>query len=124
MAIDVNLDMLSRSDRNEIFAAGTYHYPWLTPILADVQRRAAVKLVLGHDRAGKGPGEDDWTTESDHWAFHMAGVPFVYFGVEDHPDYHKPTDTAERIDPVFYRNVVEMALDAVLALDRGIDRQQ
>ena len=36
--------------------------------------------------------------QSDHGAFHAAGIPFVYFGVEDHPDYHKPTDTFDKID--------------------------
>jgi Zn-dependent M28 family amino/carboxypeptidase len=120
IAIDVNLDMVSRSDRNQIYAAGTYHSPWLVPILEDVRRRAAVTLLFGHDRPGSGT-LDDWTMQSDHGVFHQAGVPFVYFGVEDHPDYHKPTDTADKIDPAFYRNVVEMLLDAVLALDVKLD---
>jgi len=122
MAIDVNLDMLSRNDANEIFAAGAYHYPWLAPIVADVQRRSAVKVLAGHDRpVGSAGMVDDWTMQSDHGSFHKAGVPFIYFGVEDHPDYHKPTDTADKIDPRFYRNVVEMILDAVLELDARVD---
>ena len=25
------------------------------------------------------------------------GIPFVYFGVEDHPDYHKATDDYEMV---------------------------
>ena len=69
----------------------------------------------------RGTGAEDWTLLSDHGAFHQAGVPFVYFGVEDHPDYHEPTDTADKINPVFFRNVVEMALDAVLTLDAKIN---
>ncbi len=122
IALNVNLDMVSRNDRNEIYAAGTYHYPWLKPLLEDVQRRAAVKILRGHDRPGT--GEDDWTLQSDHGSFHRAGVPFVYFGVEDHPDYHQPTDTADKIDPVFFHNVAETVLDAVLTFDREIDRQK
>ena len=122
LALNINLDMVSRNDRNEIFAAGTYQSPWLKPILDDVQRRAAVKISYGHDRPTRAGGtRDDWTLLSDHGAFHQAGVPFVYFGVEDHPDYHEPTDTADRIDPVFFRNVVEMVLEAVITLDREID---
>ena len=31
-----------------------------------------------------------------------SGFPFVYFGVEDHPDYHQPTDDVVRIDPKFF----------------------
>jgi Zn-dependent M28 family amino/carboxypeptidase len=123
MALNINLDMVSRNDRNEIFAVGTYHSPWLKPILEQVQQRARVRIAYGHDRRESGGGtRDDWTLLSDHGAFHQAGVPFVYFGVEDHPDYHEPTDTAEKISPVFFRNVVDMVLDAVLTLDREIER--
>jgi Zn-dependent M28 family amino/carboxypeptidase len=122
IALNVNLDMVSRNDRNEIYAAGTYHYPWLKPLVEDVQRRAAVKILFGHDRPGT--GDDDWTLQSDHGSFHRAGVPFVYFGVEDHPDYHQPTDTPDKINPVFFRTVVNMLLEAVLTFDREIDRQK
>jgi hypothetical protein len=123
IALNVNLDMVSRNDRQEIYAAGTYHHPWLKPLLEDVQRRAAVKIRFGHDSpAARSGGVEDWTNQSDHGAFHEAGIPFVYFGVEDHPDYHTPGDTADRIDPVFFRNVVEMVLDAVVTFDRDLER--
>ncbi len=122
MAINVNLDMVSRNDRNEIFAAGTYHSPWLKPVLEDVQRRSAVRILFGHDRPMTSAGTvEDWTLQSDHGAFHEAGVPFVYFGVEDHPDWHKPTDTPDRINPAFFRDVVEMVLEAVMTLDRKVE---
>ena len=118
----VNLDMVSRSTANEIFAAGTYHTPWLAPLLEDVQRRAGVRIRFGHDRpASLASGLDDWTHSSDHGPFHDAGVPFVYFGVEDHGDYHKPSDTAERIDPRFFGDTAEMIVDAVRTFDAFVD---
>jgi hypothetical protein len=121
IALNVNLDMVSRNDRNEIFAAGTFHTPSLKPIVEDVQQRSAVKILLGHDRPTTRANKiDDWTLQSDHGAFHKAGIPFLYFGVEDHPDYHKPTDTADKIDPTFFSNVVEMLIDVVVTADRKI----
>jgi Zn-dependent M28 family amino/carboxypeptidase len=121
VALNVNLDMVSRSERNEIYAAGTYHAPWQTPILLDVQRRASVRILFGHDRPGSaGRGLEDWTRSSDHWAFHEAGIPFVYFGVEDHPDYHKPTDTADRIDPRFFGDTADMIVEAMRTFDRSL----
>jgi Zn-dependent M28 family amino/carboxypeptidase len=120
IALNINLDMLSRSSRNEIYAAGTYHYPALKAPLEQVQRRAAVALRFGHDVPRERTRLDDWTLQSDHGEFHKAKIPFVYFGVEDHPDYHKPTDTADKIDPAFFRRVVEMILDAVVTLDREV----
>ena len=115
----VNLDMVSRSDRREIYAAGTSHHPALRPVLDDVRRRAPVKLLFGHDRPEE--GREDWTQDSDHWPFHNAGVPFVYFGVEDHVDYHRPTDTADRIDVTFFGDVADTILATVIALDARLD---
>jgi len=116
--MNVNLDMVSRNDRNEIFAAGTYHSPQFTPMLEDVRSRARVQVLFGHDRPlYRGGGVDDWTRLSDHYVFHDAGVPFVYFGVEDHADYHTPMDTADKIDRRFYGDVVDMIIDAIRTFD-------
>lgn len=114
--LNVNLDMISRSDRNELYAAGTYHYPSLKPSLEKVRTQAAVKLLFGHDTPDLPPAQN-WTGQSDHFAFHRAKIPFVYFGVEDHKDYHKPTDDFESINPVFYVHAVETILEAVKAFD-------
>jgi hypothetical protein len=121
MALNVNFDMVSRNDRGEIYAAGTYHSPSLKPIVADVQRRTPVKIRFGHDRPQSSRSDpEDWTPQSDHGEFHKAGVPFLYFGVDDHPDYHRPTDTADKIDPQFFGDVVDMLLDFVVTADRQL----
>jgi Zn-dependent M28 family amino/carboxypeptidase len=117
IALNINLDMVSRSAARELFAAGPAHSPWQLPILHGVQTRAAVTLRVGHDEPRRGDSGYDWTHASDHRAFHEAGIPFVYFGVEEHPDYHKPTDTADRIDSRFLGDAVETILDAVRAFD-------
>jgi Zn-dependent M28 family amino/carboxypeptidase len=121
IALNVNLDMVSRSDTNEVYVAGTYHYPGLKPILEGVQRRSTVRVLFGHDEPkGSHNPLEDWTFQSDHGAFHKLGVPFLYFGVEDHPDRHKPTDTVDRINSEFLRRVVETVLDALIALDQHL----
>lgn len=118
----VNLDMVSRDSANDIFAAGTAYSPWLTPLLEEVQRRSAVTIRLGHDRPGaSGARLDDWTHLSDHGVFHDAGVPFVYFGVEDHPDHHQATDTVERINPRFFGDVADMIVEALRVFDDHVD---
>jgi hypothetical protein len=118
IALNLNLDMVSRSDKREIFVAGPHHWPQLKAPLEQVARRAPITVLFGHDKpiaiAG---GVEDWTNQSDHAAFHSANIPFVYFGVEDHADYHKPTDTADKINRGFFVDVAETVLDAVLQLD-------
>jgi Zn-dependent M28 family amino/carboxypeptidase len=119
VALDVNLDMVSHSDRGELYASGAYQTPSLAPALKLLAARAPVHLLLGHDRPEQ--GHDDWTNQSDHYAFHTAGIPFVYFGVEDHKDYHKPTDDFETITQVFFVHAAETILAAVEAFDSDLD---
>lgn len=117
IALDVNLDMVSRNADGELYAAGAHPHPQLRAPLERVAARSAVKLRLGHDDPGLPRGKD-WTESSDHAPFHHAGIPFVYFGVEDHADYHRPTDDADKIAPAFFAGAAETILDAVAELDR------
>lgn len=118
ITLNVNLDMVSRNPRNELYAAGTYAWPKLKPPLEPVAAAAPVKLLFGHDRPEQGP--DDWTLQSDHGAFHRAGIPFVYFGVEDHPGYHKPSDDFDAITPDFFVGATKTIVEAVEALDAAL----
>lgn len=120
LALNVNLDMISRNENNELFAAGTYHYPLLKPYLERVAAKSAIHLRFGHDQRGGATG-DDWTLSSDHGPFHRAGIPFVYFGVEDHPDYHRPTDDFKNIAPAFFIQSVETILAAITELDLHLE---
>ena len=118
ISLNVNLDMVARSD-SLLFAAGTSHYPQLRPVLEGIESRPPVRLVFGHDQAGI-EGMQDWTRSSDHQPFHAKGIPFVYFGVEDHPDYHRSSDEYDKIDPHFFLNAVRTILASVLAFDADL----
>ncbi len=114
---NVNLDMVSRNAKGELYAAGATPYPAFRPILESLIPDALVTLRLGHDSGG---GSEDWTSQSDQGAFHAAKVPFIYFGVEDHPDYHKPTDDVERIEPGFYYRSARTIAEFVRRLDAAL----
>ena len=115
----VNLDMLARGDDDRLVVAGTHPYPALRPAVEAAARGRRLTVTLGHDRPeSEAPGIDDWTGLSDHAPFHAAGVPFLYFGVENHADYHKPTDTAERIPVRFFAEAAEVVLETLVRLTR------
>ena len=116
IALDVNFDMVSRTDRREIYVAGPGRWPRLLPVLTTAAGGASITVKFGHDSGG---GHDDWTTQSDHGEFHAAAIPFVYFGVEDHADYHQPTDTADKIAPAFLDGVAAVVFSSLTALDRA-----
>lgn len=120
MALNVNLDMLSRSDKNELYAAGASHFPFMKGRLEAIATRAPVSLKLGHDTPAWGEGQD-WTVEGDHVAFNEKGIPWVYFGVEDHLDYHKPTDDFATIPVDFFRRSAATVLMAVRSFDDDLD---
>jgi len=119
IVLAVNLDMVSRNDRNELYAAGAYHFPWLRPRLEALGREAKVTLKLGHDSPDLGQG--DWTSQSDHVAFHQIQRPWVYFGVEDHPGYHQPTDDFGAIPADFFRRSAVTIELAVRLFDRDLE---
>jgi hypothetical protein len=116
--LNVNMDMLSRSDKNELYASGTYHNPQFKAILERASAGSNPILKLGHDVPGT--GSEDWTKSSDHGAFFDKKVPHLYFGVEDHVDYHKPSDEFKNIQPEFYINAVNLVLNCILALDKDL----
>jgi hypothetical protein len=110
------MDMIGRNIDNELYAAGPAKYPALRPLVEQTARCAPLTLKIGHDSGSAGY---DWTNQSDQRAFHSKQIPFVYFGVEDHPDYHQPSDTPERLMPGFYVNSVRTVADFVRRVDGG-----
>ncbi|PRY89690.1 M20/M25/M40 family metallo-hydrolase [Mongoliibacter ruber] len=115
VVLNINMDMVSRSDQNELWAVGTYHYPSLKPSLEKVGKSSSISLMFGHDEPNS--NLQDWTYSSDHAAFHREDIPFIYFGVDDHEDYHKETDTFENIDPEFFVNATKLILNAIIEFD-------
>lgn len=121
IAMNLNLDMVGHSESGELWVAGATHHPAFRAVLDSVAAMAPVVLKIGHDRTGI-PGEQDWTGSSDHGPFHAAGIPFLYFGVEDHKDYHKSTDDPETLTPEFFGKAVATVEAALRRVDRMLGR--
>ncbi len=118
LGLNINLDMLSRDTDGLLFVVGTYQQPALLPLLQPLQQGSLVALKFGHDRPASVAGQvQDWSDASDHAEFARRGVPFLYFGVPDHVDYHGPGDTFENADLGFYHKVSDSILSALLVLD-------
>lgn len=115
IVLNINMDMVSRNDQNRLVAAGTFHSPDLIPYIESTKNEL-IELVLGYDEPGT--GRNDWTMQSDQGAFHRKGIPFIYFGVEDHPDYHTPNDTFDRIQPRFFYQSVTTILEVIRKIDQ------
>ena len=58
----------------------------------------ATKPDKEHDNLGPEPNGQRIFYRSDHYNFAKMGIPIVFFTTGLHPDYHRPTDTPDKID--------------------------
>ncbi|MFC5047517.1 M20/M25/M40 family metallo-hydrolase [Aquimarina hainanensis] len=114
IVLNINMDMIGRNINDELYVVGTRYHRSLADAVKNNPITNKVKLLIGHDGSD---GKDDWTEASDHGPFYQKKIPFLYFGEEDHPDYHKETDEFEGIQPEFYFDAVEHIIGVFLMLD-------
>jgi Zn-dependent M28 family amino/carboxypeptidase len=117
--LNINMDMISHNDKQELYAVGTFKYPELKPFLTTTNPN--LKLLLGHDDPKM--GQDDWTNQSDQGAFNAKNIPFIYFGVEDHKDYHKATDEYKNINKAFFVAAADAIQEVIVNIDKKRDIQ-
>ncbi|TAD86208.1 MAG: M28 family peptidase [Bacteroidetes bacterium] len=119
--VNINLDMVSRNHvGNELIAVGTLANPHLKPILAKAQPLTNIALLFGHEGEPGTTSSDNWIVQSDQAAFAAKKVAYIYLGVEDHPDYHQPTDTFEHINKPFFYASSNLIMRVLLLLDEHL----
>jgi len=122
ISMNLNFDMTARADSDgKLWVTGTYQHPYLRPLLEWIAPRGTVSLAFGKDTP-EDKGADNWVEASDHAAFHRAGLPFLYFGVNYHEDYHRPTDDFEKVVPATFQSSTELAIEGFRALDQWLDQ--
>jgi C-terminal processing protease CtpA/Prc len=50
---------------------------------------------------------------SDHFSFYKKKIPVLFFWTGFHPDYHKPTDTADKINVPGMRKIADLSVDVI-----------
>jgi hypothetical protein len=122
ISMNLNFDMTARADSDgKLWVTGTYQHPYFRPLLERIAPRGTVSLAFGKDTP-EDKGADNWVEASDHAAFHRAGLPFLYFGVNYHPDYHRPSDDFEKVVPATFQSSTELAIEGFRALDHWLDQ--
>jgi aminopeptidase-like protein len=117
--LNVNMDMISHNDKGELYAVGTFKYPELKRFF--ITTNPNIKVLFGHDDPKL--GSDDWTNQSDQGAFNAKNIPFLYFGVEDHKDYHKATDEFKNINKTFFVDAANTIQEIIVNIDKQRDLQ-
>ena len=94
----LNMDMVGRYDTSHKLTVGGYgtSSKW-----SSIWKLANTPLVVKFDSTGSGP--------SDHASFYRAGVPVQFFFTGSHPDYHKASDDADKINYEATAQIVTLA---------------
>lgn len=120
IGLNINIDMLAKNAKGELYASGGSVDPWIKGQLEALVPAVPVTLKLGHDTDADGK-DNNWTYQSDQGAFAEKGVRWVYFGVEDHPEYHKPTDDFATVPQDFFLRSVQTVVLAARRFDDQLD---
>ena len=115
---DLNTDMVGRNWKDTIVVIGKEH----SDLGATLNRVGAA-----HPELGMQPIDDIWPqesfyTRSDHYNFARKGVPILFFFNGTHPDYHRPSDSVDKIDAEKESRIVKLVfylgLDVANAAER------
>ncbi|WP_156823318.1 M20/M25/M40 family metallo-hydrolase [Woodsholea maritima] len=120
VAFMLNMDMIGYNTKNELYAVGTYHFPFLKQMIEAAAIPAPVTLLMGYDEPSDNP-RNDWTLLSDQGAFIRAGIPAIYLGVEDHEHYHEPSDDYEVLTTEFFLGAIAVSVDVAHRADAQLD---
>jgi len=86
-----NLDMIGRNDASEVSIVGDRRSVELDAAVQQINQ-ASIKMSINHDA---GPGIE----RSDQYYFGRMGIPALAFFSGVHDDYHRPSDTADKVVP-------------------------
>src|SRR5262249_3350659 len=101
----INMDMIGRLQNDRLFVGGVGTSPNFKSWIEELDK--PVGLTLDYSDSGFG--------SSDHTSFTVKHIPVLFFFSGLHSDYHKPSDTYDRINAAGARKVLTLAY---LALDR------
>jgi len=110
----INMDMIGRIRDNKVYVGGVGTGTTFRPLL----EKAAAKydLKLAYSAGGY--------SASDHTSFVVKSIPSLFFFSGLHSDYHKPSDTWEKIDSASAARLLDLIADVATELASAPERPQ
>jgi hypothetical protein len=105
----LNLDMIGRLRENKLTVLGGETAAEWPELLKEPCALARVECSVTPD-GGYGP--------SDQMSFYLAGVPVLHFFTGAHADYHKPTDTTDKINAAGAGQIAAIVAELVLRVSQ------
>jgi hypothetical protein len=115
----LNMDMIGRLRNQSLFVGGVGTSPVWKPLLEKLNGVAQHPGTA----AGNGSGSrfqlsygEDGFGPSDHQSFYVRDVPVLFFFTGTHDDYHKPSDTADKINIDGLKQVAEFVREIAVSV--------
>jgi hypothetical protein len=112
----INLDMIGRIREGKLYVGGAGTG---TTLRRDLERSAAQFPDLKIDSSG-----NDGYGSSDHTSFTAKQVPVLFFFSGLHGDYHKPSDTWDKIDAPRAVELLQLIADVATRIDTADARPE
>ena len=100
---DINIDMIGRTDDrhpgngNYIYVIGSDRLSTDLHMINEFNNMTYTKLELDYKYNAK-DDPNHYYERSDHYNFAERNIPSIFYFNGSHPDYHRPTDTADKIN--------------------------
>ncbi len=111
----INMDMIGRLRENKLVIGGAGTSPAWKPLIEKLNGSSP-------DHSFKLSLQDDGFGPSDHQSFYVRDIPVLFFFTGSHDDYHKPTDTAEKINTEGVRQIAEFVLEIAVSIANEPER--
>jgi aminopeptidase YwaD len=109
----INLDMIGRARDGKIYIGGAGSGSTL---------RASLDAITPDHKLKVDYSDNSSSSSSDHTSFSAKQVPVLFFFSGLHGDYHKPSDTWEKIDAASAVEVLQLVADVASRLDTDAAR--
>jgi len=101
----------AEQNANSINIIGSLFSPDLKRTMETSNRQVGLNLKYRYDDT-----PENLLRRSDQWPFLQKGIPALFLHTGDHPDYHRPSDTADKINYPKMEKIVKLVYLAVESL--------
>ncbi len=108
-----NLDMVGRlrpdetTHKDNLLVEGAGTGKSLTDLITTANQKYDFNLAVKSETL---------PANSDHFSFYKKNIPVLFFWTGYHPDYHKPSDTADKVNVAGMAKIVDLSADVIAAL--------
>jgi aminopeptidase YwaD len=125
----INMDMIGRMRDDKLVVGGVGTAQAWRALVEKINDPVGATGLAGHNDA-RGLSlrrfalslNEDGYGPSDHASFYAKRVPVLFFWTGAHEDYHKPSDTADKINYEDEARIISFVADIVRSIEEGEQR--